>query len=72
MHGEGQLKADGWESLRSQNVTSNTARGGIRYVPYIFTEQGVAMLSSVVASQCAPSCPTGCAAELDVGHGTTL
>ena len=37
-----------WESLRSQNVTSN--RGGNRYMPYAFTEQGVAMLSSVLHS----------------------
>ena len=37
-----------WESLRSQNVTSN--RGGNRYLPYAFTEQGVAMLSSVLRS----------------------
>jgi hypothetical protein len=31
-------------------VTSNTARGGRRYAPYAFTEQGVAMLSSVLRS----------------------
>lgn len=35
--------------LRSQNVTSNL-RGGRRYLPYAFTEQGVAMLSSVLRS----------------------
>jgi hypothetical protein len=34
--------------LRSQIVTSNTGRGGRRYLPYAFTEQGVAMLSSVL------------------------
>jgi hypothetical protein len=33
--------------LRSQTVTSNERRGGRRYPPYAFTEQGVAMLSSV-------------------------
>lgn len=38
-----------WENLRSQFVTSN--RGGIRYMPYAFTEQGVAMLSSVLRSE---------------------
>jgi hypothetical protein len=39
--------------LRSQFVTSNTprGRGGRRYAPYAFTEQGVAMLSSVLRSQ---------------------
>ena len=35
--------------LRSQIVISNT-RGGRRYAPYAFTEQGVAMLSSVLRS----------------------
>ena len=34
--------------LRSQIVTSN--KGGTRYAPYVFTEQGVAMLSSVLRS----------------------
>jgi len=39
--------------LRSQFVTSNAprGRGGRRYAPYAFTEQGVAMLSSVLRSQ---------------------
>ncbi len=36
--------------MRSQIVTSNTGRGGRRYLPYAFTEQGVAMLSSVLRS----------------------
>lgn len=36
--------------LRSQFVTSNDGRGGRRYNPYAFTEQGVAMLSSVLRS----------------------
>jgi hypothetical protein len=36
--------------LRSQIVTSKGGRGGRRYRPYVFTEQGVAMLSSVLAS----------------------
>ena len=37
------------EFLRCQNVTSK--RGGRRYLPFAFTEQGVAMLSSVLRSQ---------------------
>ncbi len=37
-------------NLRSQIVTSNKRRGGRRYLPYAFTEQGVAMLSSVLNS----------------------
>ncbi|MBZ0166618.1 MAG: ORF6N domain-containing protein [Candidatus Omnitrophica bacterium] len=37
------------EYLRCQNVTSN--RGGRRYMPYAFTEQGVAMLSSILRSK---------------------
>lgn len=36
--------------LRSQFVISN-GRGGRRYAPYVFTEQGVAMLSSVLRSK---------------------
>lgn len=39
------------ESLRSQFVTSNTGHGGRRHLPYVFTEQGVAMLSSVLNSE---------------------
>lgn len=38
-------------SLRSQIVTSKSGRGGRRYMPYVFTEQGVAMLSSVLNSE---------------------
>jgi len=38
-------------SLRSQIVTSKAGRGGRRYIPYVFTEQGVAMLSSVLNSE---------------------
>src|SRR5438874_3162669 len=39
------------ERLRSQIVTSKKGRGGRRYRPYAFTEQGVAMLSSVLRSE---------------------
>ncbi|HBN04211.1 MAG TPA: DNA-binding protein [Bacteroidales bacterium] len=42
-----------WNNLRSQIATSNTDRGGRRYIPYVFTEQGVAMLSSVLKSKTA-------------------
>lgn len=45
-----QLDAEEFAALRSQSVTSNTGRGGRRYAPYVFTEQGVAMLSSVLSS----------------------
>lgn len=38
-----------WTNLRSQNVTSSW--GGIRYMPYAFTEQGVAMLSGILRSE---------------------
>jgi len=44
-----QLNMEEFESLRSQFVTSK--RGGQRYFPYVFTEQGVAMLSSVLKSK---------------------
>lgn len=44
-----QLTSDEFAALRSQFVISNVraGRGGRRYPPYAFTEQGVAMLSSV-------------------------
>jgi hypothetical protein len=45
-----QLTASEWAGLRSQIVTSTVRRGGRRYPPYAFTEQGVAMLSSVLGS----------------------
>jgi hypothetical protein len=45
-----QLSAEEFAALRSQTVTSNTGRGGRRTAPYAFTEQGVAMLSSVLGS----------------------
>jgi ORF6N domain len=45
------LTAHEWEGLRSQTVTLKTGRGHHRkYLPYAFTEQGVAMLSSVLRS----------------------
>jgi len=43
---------DRFKNLRSQSVTSRT-HGGRRYLPYAFTEQGVAMLSSVLRSETA-------------------
>lgn len=39
------------DNLRSQIVTSKEGRGGRRYFPYVFTELGVAMLSSVLSSE---------------------
>jgi len=38
-----------FNSLRTQNASSN--RGEIRYMPFAFTEQGIAMLSSVLNSE---------------------
>ncbi|MBE7702897.1 MAG: ORF6N domain-containing protein [Cyanobacteria bacterium SIG28] len=46
-----QLTNEEFESLRSQIATSNKTRGGRRYMPYVFTEQGVAMLSTVLNSE---------------------
>jgi len=46
-----QLTAEEVTSLRSQFATSNKGRGGRRYAPYAFTEQGVAMLSTVLNSE---------------------
>jgi hypothetical protein len=46
-----QLSQDEFKNLKSQFVTSSW--GGIRKLPYAFTEQGVAMLSSVLNSETA-------------------
>lgn len=53
-----ELNEDEFYSLRSQivtskNMTPNNKRGGTRYLPMVFTEQGVAMLSSVLNSETA-------------------
>ena len=44
-----QLSPDEWKNLKSQFATSSW--GGRRIAPYVFTEQGVAMLSSVLNSE---------------------
>jgi hypothetical protein len=46
-----QLDAQEASALRSQIATSKEGRGGRRYLPYVFSEQGVAMLSSVLNSE---------------------
>ena len=57
-----QLTKEEYESLRFQIETSNATdlrlqtetskgRGGTRYLPYAFTEQGVAMLSGILHSE---------------------
>lgn len=46
-----QLTGEEFETLRSQIVTSKLTdekRGGRQYLPYVFTEQGVAMLSGIL------------------------
>ena len=43
-----------WENLRCQiGTSSENIHGGIRYLPYVFTEQGVAMLSGLLNSDIA-------------------
>ena len=49
-----QLTRDEWNFLRCQIGTSKIdeeTRGGRQYLPYVFTEQGIAMLSSVLNSE---------------------
>ena len=46
-----QLNQKEFDILRSQFVTSNKGRGGRRYAPLVFTEQGIAMLSTVLNSE---------------------
>lgn len=48
-----QLSQNEAVSLRSRIATSKNGRGGRRYLPRVFTEQGVAMLSSVLRSKSA-------------------
>jgi hypothetical protein len=48
-----QLTDEEFENLRSQFVTSSEKHGGRRFLPYAFTEQGVAMLSAVLRSEIA-------------------
>jgi len=46
-----ELSKNEFENWRSQFVTSNADKMGLRYAPMAFTEQGVAMLSSVLNSE---------------------
>ncbi len=46
-----QLTKAEFAALRRQTGISNEGRGGRRYRPYAFTEQGVAMLSGVLRSE---------------------
>ena len=51
-----QLTESEFKNLRSQIVTSrenDSTHGGRRYMPYVFTEQGIAMLSAVLKSDVA-------------------
>jgi len=48
-----QLTQDEYDTLRFQNGTSSAEHGGRRYLPYVFTEQGVSMLSAVLRSKTA-------------------
>jgi phage regulator Rha-like protein len=45
------LTAEEAKNLRSQFATSSAGHGGRRYLPSVFTEHGVAMLSSVLNSE---------------------
>lgn len=46
-----QLTKEEFENLKFQNGISSSKHGGRRTMPYVFTEQGVAMLSSVLNSE---------------------
>ena len=48
-----QLTPDEFEQWKSQIVMSNSIKMGMRRMPYVFTELGVAMLSSVLNSKTA-------------------
>lgn len=46
-----QLTVEEYESLRFQFGTSKEGKGGRRYQPLVFTENGVAMLSGILNSR---------------------
>jgi len=46
-----QITESEFQNLISQIVISSSGYGGIRHLPYAFTEQGIAMLSSVLKSE---------------------
>ena len=46
-----QLTKEEYDALIFQNGISKKGRGGRRFLPYVFTEQGVAMLSTVLNSE---------------------
>jgi hypothetical protein len=46
-----QLTDEEWKGLRSQIAISKSNRGGRRSAPFVFTEQGIAMLSTVLNSE---------------------
>lgn len=51
-----QLEQEEFQNLRCQFVTSSLEKqnyGGRRYMPYVFTEQGIAMLSALLKSEIA-------------------
>ena len=48
-----QMTESEFENWRSQIVTSNADKMGLRYAPYVFTEQGIYMLATVLKSDVA-------------------
>ena len=48
-----QLTMQEWQNLRFQTGTSTEGHGGRRYIPTVFTEQGIAMLSAILKSDIA-------------------
>lgn len=50
-----QLTKEEWNSLRFQIGTSNSGRGGRRYLPFVFTEHGVVMAANILKSKRAVS-----------------
>jgi len=48
-----QLNKEEDENLRSQFATSSLEHGGRRYLPYVFTEEGIYMLATVLNSKVA-------------------
>ena len=48
-----QLTKDEWNNLRSSEITSSSKHGGTRHLPYVFTEEGLYMVATILRSEIA-------------------
>jgi len=48
-----QLTKEEWNNLRSSEITSSLKHGGTRHLPYVFTEEGLYMVATILRSEIA-------------------